>query len=309
MRSGRPRFWLLLVTALLLCGCVVETPPSNGSASNAPAANSNVADGDTRPMPQPSPQGSPTPGGSPEAVNANAPAAPAVAADKLDAYMRAAAADLAPEQRDALGRIPEEARRLLALRGYLRSGGDAMSRWAWSRERIEGYEKSPEYAAALAEVDKVRREFESSNPGYTLRVNTNVRSLDEQLSKWNETESVKRAGEELLARAREEVAGASYSEDAKAPGVRRFENFLRGSTTRATPTLAVPGLSPHGQARAFDFQVMRGSQLIAGTSGVEAAWDKAGWTLKLQEAVGRAGTKFTGPLASPREPWHYDYRP
>lgn len=303
MCSGRPRFWLLLVAALLLCGCVVETPQSNAPAANAPTANSNSGDGDTRPMPQPSTNVSP------ESVNANASATPVVAADKLDAYMRAASADLSAEQRESLGRIPEEARRLLALRGYLRSGGDAMSRWAWSRERIEAYEKSPEYAAALAEVDKVRREFESSNPGYTLRVNTKVRSLDEQLSKWNETESVKRAGEELLARAREEVAGASYGDDAKAPDVRRFENFLRGASTRATPTLAVPGLSPHGQARAFDFQVMRGAQLIAGTSGVEEGWDKAGWTLKLQEAVGRASTKFTGPLASPREPWHYDYRP
>lgn len=303
MGSGRPRLWFLLVTALLLCGCVVETPPSNGAASNARVANSNDGDGDTRPMPQP------IPSVSPESVNANATAAPAVAADKLDAYVRASAADLATEQREALGRIPEEARRLLALRGYLRAGGDAMSRWAWSRERIESYEKSPEYSAALAEVDKVRREFESSNPGYTLRVNTKVRSLDEQLSKWNETESVKRAGEELLARVREEVAASSYGDDVKASDVRRFENFLRGSTTHATPTLAVPGLSPHGQARAFDFQVMRGAQLIAGTSGVEEGWDKAGWTLKLQEAVGRASTKFTGPLASPREPWHYDYRP
>jgi hypothetical protein len=260
-------------------------------------------------MPQPSPNGSPTPSGSPESANANAPTANEGDAGKLGAYVRAAAADLTPEQREALGRIPEEARRLLALRGYLRAGGDAMSRWAWSRERIESYEKSPEYAAALAEVDKVRKEFEASNPGYTLRVNTSVRSLDEQLGKWNETESVGRAGEELLARAREEVAGASYSDDAKASDVRRFENFLRTSSTRATPTLAVPGLSPHGQARAFDFQVMHGAQLIAGASGVEAAWDKAGWTLKLQEAVGRASTKFTGPLASPREPWHYDYRP
>jgi hypothetical protein len=242
-------------------------------------------------------------------VNANAPAAAEGAGGKLEAYTRAAAADLTPEQREALGRIPDEGRRLLALRGYLRAGGDAMSRWAWSRERIESYEKSPEYAAALAEVDKVRREFETSNPGYTLRVNTKVRSLDEQLSKWNETESVERAGEELLAQASAEVDGNAYGEAAPSSDVRRFENFLRGSSTRATPTLAVPGLSPHGQARAFDFQVMRGTQLIAGTSGVEAEWDKDGWTLKLQEAVQRASTKFTGPLASPREPWHYDYRP
>jgi hypothetical protein len=259
-------------------------------------------------MPQPSPDGGPTPGDSPEPANANAPAATEGAADRLDAYMRAAAQDLTPEQREALGRIPDAARRLLALRGYLRAGGGAMSRWAWSRERIESYEKSPEYAAALAEVDKVRREFEAANPGYTLRVNTKVRSLDEQLSKWNETESIKRAGDELLSRAREEVAN-SYGDDAKAPDVRRFESFMRTASTGATPTLAVPGLSPHGQARAFDFQVMRGAQLIAGPSGVEAAWDTAGWTLKLQEAVGRASTKFAGPLASPREPWHYDYTP
>ena len=182
------------------------------------------------------------------------------------------------------------------------------SRWAWSRERIEAYGKSAEYAAALAELEKVRKAFEAANPGYTLRVNTQVRSLDEQLSKWNEADPVARAGEELLARAREEVAGSSYGEGAEASDVRRFESFLRGATTRATPTLAVPGLSPHGQARAFDFQVMRGGQLVAGPSS-PSAWDTAGWTTKLQEAVGSASVKFSGPLASPREPWHYDYRP
>lgn len=305
MSSGRLRLEFLLATALVLCGCVVEAP-RNESEGSAAAANAGTGGVNQNQVAQASP--------SPVVINlepdsAKASAPPAEPADKLDAYARAAAADLTPEQREALGRMPEEARRLLALRGYLRAGGDAMSRWAWSRERIESYEKSPEYAAALEEINKVRKEFETANPGYTLRVNTKVRSLDEQLSKWNENDSVERAGEELLARARGEVGGKTYPDALTAPDVRRFENFLRGSTTRATPTLAVPGLSPHGQARAFDFQVMRGAQLVAGTSGVEQAWDKAGWTLKLQEAVGRASTTFTGPLASPREPWHYDYRP
>jgi hypothetical protein len=194
------------------------------------------------------------------------------------------------------------------LRGYLRAGADVGSRWAWSRARIESYERSPEYANALAEIGNVRKAFEEANPGYTLRVNTQVRSLDEQLSKWNEADSVARAGEELLERARAEVAAASYGEGAAASDVRRFETFLRGAPTRVTPTLAVPGLSPHGQARAFDFQVLRGGQLIAGPSS-PSAWDAAGWTSKLQEAVGRASARFNGPLASPREPWHYDYRP
>jgi hypothetical protein len=242
-------------------------------------------------------------------VNANAAAAGEEADGKLDTYIRGAAEDLAAEEREALGRITEESRRLLALRGYLRAGGGALSRWAWSRGQIESYEKSEERAAAMLEVEKVKKEFETANPGYSLRVNTDVRSLDEQLSKWNETESVKRAGEELLTRAREEIAKSSYGESAPAPDVRRFESFLRGSTTGTTPTLAVPGLSPHGQSRAFDFQVVRGSQLIAGASASDETWDKAGWTQKLQDAVRRASAKFAGPLTSPREPWHYDYRP
>lgn len=293
-----------LALASLLCGgCLVEPSP------NAPAANAGANGNDSRAgvTPSPSPESRPSPESSPSPeASPNLPTG-VEAGGKLESYVRAAAADLPPEQRDALGRVNTDARRVLALRGYLRAGREAASRWAWSRERIESYEKSPEYAAALAEIEKVRREFENANPGYTLRVNTQVRSLDEQLSKWNENDSVARAGEELLQRVREELAGSSYAE-APAADVQRFERFLRGSTTRVTPTLAVPGLSPHGQSRAFDFQVMRGSQLIAAPSG-PGEWDSAGWTEKVREAVMRASTKFTGPLASPREPWHYDYRP
>ena len=288
---------VLLLAPLLFGGCLVEPSP------NAPG-NENRAAVEASPSPgsRPAPESSPSPEVSPSPSDA------AEAGGKLESYLRAAAADLAPEQREALGRVNTDARRLLALRGYLRAGREAASRWAWSRERIESYERSPEYAAALAEIEKVRLEFESANAGYTLRVNTQVRSLDEQLKKWNENDSVARAGEELLVRAREELSGSSYAEAPTAADVQRFERFLRGATTRVTPTLAVPGLSPHGQSRAFDFQVMRGSQLVAGPTGA-GAWDKEGWTEKVREAVTRASTKFTGPLASPREPWHYDYRP
>jgi hypothetical protein len=306
MCVGKLGLLFLLAAASALCGCVTVEPTRNESAGNTNASNGGARVSNEN---QASPTPFSSPISSPESVNANATAAGEEAGGKLEAYMREAAADLAPEEREALGRIPEESRRLLALRGYLRAGGGAMSRWAWSRGRIESYEKSEERAAAMLEVEKVRKEFETTNPGYSLRVNTDVRSLDEQLSKWNETESVKRAGEELLARAREEVAKSSYGESASDADARRFESFLRGSTTGPTPTLAVPGLSPHGQSRAFDFQVVRGSQLIAGASASDEAWDKAGWTQKLQEAVRRASAKFAGPLASPREPWHYDYRP
>src|SRR5215207_2784429 len=299
------KFARALALASLLCGgCLVEPSPNAPSANSGGAGNENRAGVE----PSPTPAGRPTPESGPSPESPAGLTAVVDGDSKLDGYVRAAAADLAPEQREALGRIDTDARRVLALRGYLRARGAVGSRWAWSRERIESYEKSPEYEAALAEIEKVRREFEGANPGYTLRVNTQVRSLDEQLKKWNENDSVARAGEGLLARALEELAGSAYAEAPAAADVRRFERFLRGATTRATPTLAVPGLSPHGQSRAFDFQVMRGSQLIAGPTGA-GAWDSAGWTEKVRAAVTRASTKFTGPLASPREPWHYDYKP
>jgi hypothetical protein len=289
----------LLLTPFLFGGCLVEPSPNTGAAGNENRAVVEAS---------PSHENRPTPESSPSAEASPGLSAVVEAGGRLESYVRAAASDLVPEQREALGRVETDARRLLALRGYLRSGREAASRWAWSRERIESYEKSPEYAAALAEIEKVRREFEGANPGYTLRVNTQVRSLDEQLKKWNENDSTARAGGELLERAREELSSSSYAEAPAAADVQRFERFLRGATTRVTPTLAVPGLSPHGQSRAFDFQVMRGSQLIAGPSS-PGAWDSAGWTEKVREAVTRASTKFAGPLASPREPWHYDYRP
>ena len=316
--SHRHLACVLLLSATLLTGCLVEPSPNApanvegaGAAENRAAPTSGASPG-ASPENQTGPESQASPGASPEASPSTeaspSPPSSAEAGGKLETYVRAAAAGLAPEQREALGRVEGEGRRLLALRGYLRAGGDVGSRWAWSRARIESYERSPEYAAALAEIGKIRRAFEEANPGYTLRVNTQVRSLDEQLSKWNKADSVARAGEELLERARAEVGASAYSEGAAGADVRRFESFLRGAATRVTPTLAVPGLSPHGQARAFDFQVMRGTQLIAGPSS-PSAWDAAGWTSKLEEAVGRAGAKFKGPLASPREPWHYDYRP
>jgi hypothetical protein len=289
---------VLLLAPVFFGGCLVEPSP------NAPTTNAGAAGNENRAVVETSP----TPEGSPSPESPDSLPGIAEASGKLERYVLAAAADLAPEQGEALRRVDTDARRVLALRGYLRAGREAMSRWAWSRERIESYEKSPEYAAALAEIEKVRHEFENANPGYTLHVNSQVRSLDEQLKKWDENDSVARAGEELLGRVREELSGSSYAEAPTASDVQRFERFLRGTPTRMTPTLAVPGLSPHGQSRAFDFQVMRGSQLIAGPSS-PGAWDKEGWTEKVRDAVARASTKFSGPLASPREPWHYDYRP
>jgi hypothetical protein len=63
--------------------------------------------------------------------------------------------------------------------------------------------------------------------------------------------------------------------------------------------------------QAIDFQVMAGNRLVAGTdmSAVAEAWETTGWKAKLQSAVNNANAGFVGPLKSPNEPWHYDFRP
>ena len=77
-----------------------------------------------------------------------------------------------------------------------------------------------------------------------------------------------------------------------------------------SPSNATPGLSQHGQAKAFDFVVSRGRDVVAGTvtATIQEKWEDAGWTAKLKQAVQDAGGKFVGPLPAPYEPWHYIYK-
>jgi len=51
-------------------------------------------------------------------------------------------------------------------------------------------------------------------------------------------------------------------------------------------------------------------RVIAGTEAGSARqiWDAAGWTYKLHKAS-VAVNRFSGPLQSPYEPWHYTYVP
>jgi hypothetical protein len=230
---------------------------------------------------------------------------------KLVRYMDATAASLDARPRAALTRIEGTGRQLLALRGYLRIEGGLTARWSWTAEEIKRFESSAEYRAALNEVEKVRRKFAELNPGYELYINTQVRELEKQIRFWNENRSVQVAADQLLADVLQELAGSAYSESPDSPGINRFRQFLKTARLKVAPTVATPGLSLHGQLRAFDFQVMRGHQLVAGTdsSSIGPVWDGQGWTKKLSTAVFAASNRFKGPLANPREPWHYDYVP
>jgi hypothetical protein len=233
------------------------------------------------------------------------------AADKLTVYISGISKKLDARVVEALAKIDDTGRRLLALRGYLLSERSLASKWSWSTDQIERYKQSAEYREAIAEVENVRKKFETLNPGYSLHVNTQVRSLEAQIKSWNETKSVQVAAEDLVTAATREFSNPVYKELPDQPSLMRFERFLKNHKVVSTPTVAVPGLSPHGQLRAFDFQIKQGDKIIAGTNTavIKDVWDGQGWTEKLRTAVTAASRKFNGPLASPREPWHYTYTP
>jgi hypothetical protein len=233
-----------------------------------------------------------------------------VAADaNIDAYVNTAAQKLDPKVAVSINQIEGAPRRLLALRGYLRSRAALQSKWSWSAEEIARYKQTAEYKAALAEVEKVKAKFAEQNPGYSIEVNTEVRTLEAQIASWNRTPSVTEAAEALFSSAQRELS--NYPSQPDEASLRRFQNFLSNQTLPVAPTVATPGLSQHGQLRAFDFKIRQGNQIVATTesSTIKTVWDAEGWTRKLNAAVVAASRKFAGPLAAPREPWHYTYIP
>jgi hypothetical protein len=179
-------------------------------------------------------------------------------------------------------------------------------RWSWSQEQLSSYPATPEGKATTADIDAVVAAFAAANPGFTLQVNRKLRSLEVQIARWNVDESVGTAAAELVA-----ALAQRYRGGASKPSTDQLRNALIEWKPNVAIALAAPGLSPHGQGRAYDFQVVRGRQVIAGVDVTLARqqWDAAGWTLKLRVAVSAAGDQFSGPLKSPYEPWHYAYAP
>lgn len=223
-------------------------------------------------------------------------------------YLLAITQDLPSQAGDALHRI-DMPRQLLAARGYLRAARDLPSRWSWSADEIRAYEVSREYRDLLAAIALVQARFEADNPGYSLYANTQARSLDLQLQRWNSNASVGVIAGRLNEAAIHELATGAYPARPNAAAVERFAGFLR--TWRPSPAapLAAPGLSLHGRSRAIDFQIMEAGRIIAPTeiAKVQSVWERQGWARKLEAAMHE--TRFVGPLRSPNEPWHYEYVP
>lgn len=220
-----------------------------------------------------------------------------------DARIEALEATLPTRVQAALKRIDNKGRRMLALRSYLRSERSLEARWSWSAEEITDYEKSPARQRALDAVAAVIKAFEEKNPGFTLYVNAEVRSLDEQIGKWNDNASVGAGAAEL------EKDFADWARDHAKAKEAAARAFLTGWKPERRPMIAAPGLSPHGRAEAFDFQIMKDGAIIApaSTSIIDDVWEEDGWTARLKAAVKASGQPFDGPLENPEEPWHYEY--
>ncbi|MET0280348.1 MAG: hypothetical protein ABW278_04380 [Steroidobacteraceae bacterium] len=221
-------------------------------------------------------------------------------------HLQALAATLDPRAAATLSRMPDQGRQLLAARAYLRAGGQIGDRWSWSAAQAQAFAQSAEKASLDAAIARVNCIFSAANPGYTLFVNPQFRSLDIQLQRWNSNDSVERAAASM-----QQAAAAARLPPPASPGAtRQFSEWLRGQQPRPVPTLAAPGLSPHGQARAVDFQVQLQGSLVAAadSASIAARWVEPGWAQKLATAIQAAGG-FTGPLKTPDEPWHYTYQP
>jgi hypothetical protein len=236
--------------------------------------------------------------------------APVLSADaaseaQIQVWVSLASAGLEPRALETLARITAADRRLLALRAYLRAGDSLAARWSWSQDRLAAYASTPEGKAAVHDIDAVAAAFAAENPGFTLHVNRQPRGLELQIAHWNENASVGAVASSLAASLEQRFA------DARAPSAVQLQNALIEWRPSVAAALAAPGLSAHGQGRAFDFQVESDGKIIAGVESASARqrWDVAGWTQKLHTAVNTTGAAFVGPLQSPYEPWHYAYTP
>jgi hypothetical protein len=237
----------------------------------------------------------------------------ASAEEKLKAYVDEVEKSLESRIQGALIGMSLMDRRVLAIRGYLRfpsmGRGSIAANWAWSNSDMEEFKKTAEFTKMKSAVADVKTAFAASNPGFTLGVDPDkVRSLESQVDLWNQNATVQRLGKELktkLLKALETLPDTPDEASLKA-----FKKVLVEAGLSGTPSNATPGLSQHGQAKAFDFVVSKGRDVVAGTvtANLQEKWEDAGWTAKLEKAVQDAGDRFLGPLASPYEPWHYIYK-
>jgi D-alanyl-D-alanine carboxypeptidase len=198
-----------------------------------------------------------------------------------------------------------QALQLLALRRYLRMGGKRVhAQWAWTAEQAAQYSNTGQGKLLTDEAAKVQRAFAAANPGYSLAISP-LRNLERQVRLWDANNTVQTAAHHLMKSMMEILAGDDYPKAPTGTMVAQFRESLRAATVTPEPSSAAPGTSDHGQMRAVDLVVVKGSTTVAGTetARIESVWKAQGWEAKLIAAT--AGTMLVGPLKHPYEPWHW----
>jgi hypothetical protein len=224
-----------------------------------------------------------------------------------------------------------------ALHGLPGHRGTIEQNWVWSKEQSRKYQQTAEFAEARHEIERINTNFQVLNTSfnraqaYYVRANTDPRPWEEQLGNWLKSAGTAHAGgawvldqasqnlnnvllQEIVQPASRESNEPRYSD---APGdhasLQHFKRFLGSSRTRPSPSLtwATPGLSQHGQAKAFDFVVHDGAgkEVVGTHSSQKQKWKHERWSEQLSTAVKMSSGRFSGPLQSPDEPWHYIYTP
>ena len=230
----------------------------------------------------------------------------AAIAARLESYIGLTAKTLDKRVQGALAKIDGTPRRLLALRTYIERR-NINGVWAWTNREMAAYRKSMDFRIANAEVDKVVSLFQRTHPGYQLRVTKLARSLEDQIGLWNRTKSVESASSNFMKQIVRSIV--TYPDTATKQSLAKFQALLRKQSVSPVPTVAVPGLSHHGQLRAYDFIIWQGDKIVAGTDArsIRGQWIGGGWSNRLRQAIFGASNRFDGPLKSPNEPWHYTY--
>jgi hypothetical protein len=238
-------------------------------------------------------------------------------------------------------------RRMAAFWNYVRypknKGRSIAEAWAWDKEQIAAYEKSPERRAAGVAIAAVKQLFaddpkikaigEADSAVYTLWGEPDPRPLETQLNNWqrSDADSVKEYGRVIREHLVKEMSVCGLAPvnngiiwDMNVEQLMKFGQFIEkyadsSSMGAKSPVFATPGLSDHGRSRAVDFKVIKHGQgkpeVYLGANSKQAdRWRSEGCAGALTRAVNtlnqRNGrTVFKGPLSSPDEPWHWVYQP
>jgi hypothetical protein len=156
----------------------------------------------------------------------------------------------------------------------------------------------------MQEVTRVQRAFAAANPGYKLGFSP-PRDFERQVTLWTTNLELVSTATHLYHSGVKQVAKPEYDLPASLARVADFARWLWRAPVTKEPGNAAPGTSDHGMWRAVDFVVMQGGRVVAGTNRktIPAEWTAPGWATRLATAT--SGSRLSGPLATPYEPWHW----